>query len=1015
MKVKYKFIIFFLVLGSVIFYVLQTLKSDQIEQIKEKTILKTVEKSDLYLKALIREKQNITTTIAVGLIENNLLINALKNPHNNQLNLYQLSMNLKNITDFKNVWFQLVDNKGYAIQRSWTDLKGDQISLVRKDIQKLLLHPKIINTISVGKFDLTFKTMIPIFQEGKFLGLLEVITHFNSVANKLAKNGIKSFFLVDRKYKQQLTHPFTGLFANDYYVANLDADARNLRYLKKKGVQNYINLFRDRNYIYDKELDAIVSYHLLKDINEQPMCHILLVNDSSNLDLEQIKQISYAYNLYILLSILTLLMIFYFVTSKIFNLNATFKKKIFYSVALIYLISIAIVYRFFDAKYSNDIEINKQNIQSQTVVEYNSILNSNKKIADLIFNSIINKPHIVKMFEENNREALFNTLASEYQQLKLQYNIRQIHFHTKDNHSFLRMHRPDRFGDSLVGVRTTVEYVNKYLKPYHGYEEGKTFNGFRHIYPLFNQQNQHVGSVEVSFDIYSFLESYLNIFNAKRVNFLLSSKNANEKLSKDELLNYTPSPIEGFYFDNAIIKKIENEGKGIVLSKKNTKNLQKVAEIINQGKIDTVHFSEMDELTVIIPIINQLSHKVVASVNISKSDKSISNIQGELYKVFVIIALILLFAAVLIYRELLNKINIQNELSKSQKILDSQTSFILLTNGMQIAASNKSMLEFFGFDSLEDFKLKHNCICDYFLEEKGKNYIQNKINDLSWIEYLKQNKIKYPQVKMKNKDGNEHIFLVEIQMFDQEYFIVTFIDITHLKQIESQLILSEKMASLGNMIGNIAHQWRQPLSVISTSASGVQIKREYGLLNEEELDHMMEAIITNAQYLSDTIDTFRNFIKEKKSVKEVLIQENIDTILKILEPTLRNNHIKLINNIDYHNPLRKTMPVGELSQVISNLINNAKDVLLEKNIENPSITISCYGENGKIIIIVEDNGGGVPEDIKGKIFEPYFTTKHQSQGTGLGLYMSNQIVTDSLSGTLEVMNTQEGAKFIISL
>ena len=217
------------------------------------------------------------------------------------------------------------------------------------------------------------------------------------------------------------------------------------------------------------------------------------------------------------------------------------------------------------------------------------------------------------------------------------------------------------------------------------------------------------------------------------------------------------------------------------------------------------------------------------------------------------------------------------------------------------------------------------------------------------------------------------------------------------------------------MIGNIAHQWRQPLSVISTAASGMKMEKEFELLTDDKFNKYCDGIVDQTQYLSNTIDTFRDFIKEKKEKAEVVLQDRIDGALNILVTSLQNNHIKLINNINYDKNIKITMIKGELSQVIINIFNNAKDILIEKKIDEPYIKIDCIVKENNAIITVEDNGGGIKDDVLLKVFDPYFTTKHQSQGTGLGLHMSYKIITESFYGKLYVENTEVGAKFFIEL
>ena len=235
------------------------------------------------------------------------------------------------------------------------------------------------------------------------------------------------------------------------------------------------------------------------------------------------------------------------------------------------------------------------------------------------------------------------------------------------------------------------------------------------------------------------------------------------------------------------------------------------------------------------------------------------------------------------------------------------------------------------------------------------------------------------------------------------------------REKDKQLYDSAKMAQMGEMIGNIAHQWRQPLSVISTAASGMKIEKEFDILDDAKFNNYCDSIERNTQYLSTTIDTFRDFIKEKKELKEVVLQDRIDGALNIISSSLNNYFIKLINEINYDKKIKVTLVLGELSQVIINIINNAKDILVENKIDEPYIKIACISKNTTATITIEDNGGGIPKDIIPKIFDPYFTTKHQTQGTGLGLHMSYKIITESLKGKLYVKNTDVGAMFIIEL
>ena len=217
---------------------------------------------------------------------------------------------------------------------------------------------------------------------------------------------------------------------------------------------------------------------------------------------------------------------------------------------------------------------------------------------------------------------------------------------------------------------------------------------------------------------------------------------------------------------------------------------------------------------------------------------------------------------------------------------------------------------------------------------------------------------------------------------------------------------------MGEMIGNIAHQWRQPLSAISTIASSMTVKKQMNILDDEVFYKNIDSIIQKVMFLSDTIDTFRNFIKSETKITNLNLATTIKETLNIVEATLKQEDINLELNINdnisyegYH---------GELSQVLINLLNNAKDALLSNNIKNKIIKLDLFKKDNKIFITILDNAGGIPLDIINKIFDPYFTTKHKSQGTGIGLYMCKKLLTQR-DCNIYVKNENNGAKFYIEL
>ena len=235
------------------------------------------------------------------------------------------------------------------------------------------------------------------------------------------------------------------------------------------------------------------------------------------------------------------------------------------------------------------------------------------------------------------------------------------------------------------------------------------------------------------------------------------------------------------------------------------------------------------------------------------------------------------------------------------------------------------------------------------------------------------------------------------------------------KEKNEQLLLQQsKLAMLGEMIGNIAHQWRQPLMQLSAILMYLDAYNEKGKLTSDKLLCKIKDGNSIIDFMSKTIEDFRNYYKPEKQKEEFLIKDSINSALFIVNSALKHANIKVNRNYSDEN-LSLVSFKNEFSQALLNIITNAKDVLILRAVENPSIDIDVRAENDYIEISLLDNAGGIDEEIIGKIFDPYFTTKHQSQGTGIGLYMTKMIIENNMNGNINIENSNNGAKFIIRL
>ena len=230
---------------------------------------------------------------------------------------------------------------------------------------------------------------------------------------------------------------------------------------------------------------------------------------------------------------------------------------------------------------------------------------------------------------------------------------------------------------------------------------------------------------------------------------------------------------------------------------------------------------------------------------------------------------------------------------------------------------------------------------------------------------------------------------------------------------EKQLLQQSRMAQMGEMLSMIAHQWRQPLSAISASSASIELQATLGVLDNEIAQKKSKEISSFAQHLSKTIDDFRNFFKPNKRQLSTTYDILISSVLDIVGTSIRNQNIEIKEDLYCHDSFI-TYP-NELKQVILNLLQNAKDALGDKNIEEPYIQLKSYQTGQEYILEISDNAGGIPPKIMDKIFNIYFSTKSKKDGTGLGLYMSKTIIENHCDGTLSVSNGKEGAIFKISL
>ncbi len=364
---------------------------------------------------------------------------------------------------------------------------------------------------------------------------------------------------------------------------------------------------------------------------------------------------------------------------------------------------------------------------------------------------------------------------------------------------------------------------------------------------------------------------------------------------------------------------------------------------------------------------------------------------------------------------------------------NSADGIVLIKNGRFIEC-NQATIKMFGYDT--DMQAFLDTDLSKLMPPTQEDGANSKKKMLKMLKKTQQGTHTFEWVHLK-KNGEKFyadITLSRIMINDEMLIHGVWRDITYRKKMENEIISINKnlqtkineevtksrekdkamlqqsrLAQMGEMISMIAHQWRQPLAAINATSANLILKAKLDMLEHDVAIELGEKISQLTQHLSHTIDDFREFFKPNKERMDTTYTELIQSVLNIVADSLEAKDIKLKQNLKSE-VLLSTYP-NEIKQVILNLIKNAEDALLEREIEQPVITI----ETQENILRVRDNAGGVPKDIIEKVFDPYFSTKKQKDGTGLGLYMSKTIIEEHCGGELLVSNDAEGAVFEIIL
>ena len=267
----------------------------------------------------------------------------------------------------------------------------------------------------------------------------------------------------------------------------------------------------------------------------------------------------------------------------------------------------------------------------------------------------------------------------------------------------------------------------------------------------------------------------------------------------------------------------------------------------------------------------------------------------------------------------------------------------------------------------------------------------------------------------ERKQAEERLSLQQAQLEELNHTLEKRVaeSIAELRQKDELLLQQSRHAAMGEMLNNIAHQWRQPLNNIAIYVQSMQLLKASGELTDEQIQSDVQSVMEIINYMSKTIDDFRTFFRNEKQKHPFSVKEAVEKALDFVAAQMQ--HYSISWQLEVRHEITINGYQSEYIQVVLNILNNAIDVLNHSKRQDRRIMVTIDGSEKQALLSIADTGGGIAPEILPHIFEPYFSTKGPAEGTGIGLYMAKTIIEKHMSGSLSVRNLPDGAEFVISL
>ena len=435
-----------------------------------------------------------------------------------------------------------------------------------------------------------------------------------------------------------------------------------------------------------------------------------------------------------------------------------------------------------------------------TASAYRSVIGGYKAQADILYYNRLSVPDVIGLFRHARsaseaeradiRRRLYALLLPVYENISL-YHLKQMHFHLENSDSFLRFHRPEKFGDSLIGVRDTVAYVNRTHEPVTGFEEGRIFNGYRFVYPLFDGSD-YLGSVEISISMQTILESILKDIDAD-VDFIIRAQTVTSKVFKDEQQNYAPSELFGSYMHEKALNALQNPVTRTLI-REHIRRHGPLDAALARG--DAFNFFESDgktaHIVTFLPVVNAVSQKTVAYIILDRRHEDIDFMVNQSGFITLTVVSLLALLFFLLYRGSVQRHAIETDRQQLQSLLDQQKNIVILTDGKRLLFANRFFFKSLNFSSLKQFQDAHDCICDLFIRDDRLFHLGKVPAGKNWLAALTETPATKRIVKMLDNEGTPRIYTVAANTAGKNRYIVTFTDIS--LTISNQTKLEQRAA-----------------------------------------------------------------------------------------------------------------------------------------------------------------------------------------------------------------------------